>query len=400
MMTCAWLVQDDYQGLAGALSELLRVAEQLGNRFFLGWYHICVGWAASHQGDLGLARSALETALAYDQELGGAATGGAALAILGEVEALTGHYETAEKCLGTVLARTATPGDPDRGLYPDSCGAPFAVPALGRLAVGRGAPDDARRLVEPFVDSLRSVGGPLWLSWGLSVLGLAHLVEGDDAAAQTVLDEAKGIAVLLGNPWLTAQADHHLAGVARYRGEAGRAEDLFHEALARRARHGLRSGVAESLEALAALSAGHESYGEAARLFGAAAAMRRSMGLARWPAEGDAYEADVAGVHAALGDTAFASAWAEGEALDDTAAVAYASRSRGERKRPSAGWLSLTPTEVEVVKLAARGLTNPEIGERLFITRGTVKTHLARVFTKLSVATRSELAAEAARRGF
>src|SRR5688572_17929645 len=72
---------------------------------------------------------------------------------------------------------------------------------------------------------------------------------------------------------------------------------------------------------------------------------------------------------------------------------------RRERKRPSSGWASLTPTELDVVKVVATGLTTPEIGERLFIGRGTVKTHLAHVFTKLGVSTRSELAAEVTRRG-
>jgi DNA-binding CsgD family transcriptional regulator len=65
----------------------------------------------------------------------------------------------------------------------------------------------------------------------------------------------------------------------------------------------------------------------------------------------------------------------------------------------SAGWSSLTPTELEVVKLVAEGLTNPQIGERLFVSRGTVKTHLANVFSKLGMSTRSEVAAEATRRG-
>ncbi|MGH3918559.1 MAG: response regulator transcription factor [Pseudonocardiaceae bacterium] len=52
---------------------------------------------------------------------------------------------------------------------------------------------------------------------------------------------------------------------------------------------------------------------------------------------------------------------------------------------------------MKVVKLVAKGLTNPEVGERLFIGRGTVKTHLAHVFAKLGIASRSELAAEATR---
>lgn len=79
-------------------------------------------------------------------------------------------------------------------------------------------------------------------------------------------------------------------------------------------------------------------------------------------------------------------------------AIAYAVRGRDERKRPSAGWASLTPTEVQVVRLVAEGLTNPQIAERLFITRNTVKTHLKHVFDKLGLTTRAELAAEATRR--
>ena len=89
----------------------------------------------------------------------------------------------------------------------------------------------------------------------------------------------------------------------------------------------------------------------------------------------------------------------EGQRLDGPAAVAYARRARGERRRPSFGWDSLTPTELEVVRLAAAGLTNPAIGDVLFISRGTVKTHLLHVFTKLGVHTRAELAAAAIRHG-
>jgi len=54
---------------------------------------------------------------------------------------------------------------------------------------------------------------------------------------------------------------------------------------------------------------------------------------------------------------------------------------------------------LEVVRLAAAGLTNPAIGDVLFISRGTVKTHLLHVFTKLGVHTRAELAAAAIRHG-
>jgi len=67
----------------------------------------------------------------------------------------------------------------------------------------------------------------------------------------------------------------------------------------------------------------------------------------------------------------------------------------GPRRRPAAGWASLTPTEVEVVRLAVEGLNNPEIGAKLYMSRSTVKTHLSHVFAKVGVANRTELAAAA-----
>ena len=70
---------------------------------------------------------------------------------------------------------------------------------------------------------------------------------------------------------------------------------------------------------------------------------------------------------------------------------------RGPRTRPQFGWQSLTPTERTVAALVADGLTNPQIGERLFISRRTVQTHLMHVFAKLSISSRAHLAAQVAR---
>jgi DNA-binding CsgD family transcriptional regulator/tetratricopeptide (TPR) repeat protein len=70
---------------------------------------------------------------------------------------------------------------------------------------------------------------------------------------------------------------------------------------------------------------------------------------------------------------------------------------RGTRSRPQHGWSSLTPTEQTVARLVAEGLSNPQIGDRLYVSRRTVQTHLAHVFTKLDISARSQLAAETAR---
>ncbi|MBA3382412.1 MAG: AAA family ATPase [Actinobacteria bacterium] len=66
---------------------------------------------------------------------------------------------------------------------------------------------------------------------------------------------------------------------------------------------------------------------------------------------------------------------------------------RGPRKRALAGWESLTAAEQRVSRLVPEGLTNAEIGARLFISGRTVSTHLAHIFRKLEISSRSELAA-------
>jgi len=62
-------------------------------------------------------------------------------------------------------------------------------------------------------------------------------------------------------------------------------------------------------------------------------------------------------------------------------------------RRPSLGWQALTASEQRVMELASQGLTNPEIGRRLFISRRTVATHLSHIFAKLEISSRVELAA-------
>jgi len=71
---------------------------------------------------------------------------------------------------------------------------------------------------------------------------------------------------------------------------------------------------------------------------------------------------------------------------------------RGPRGRPAFGWASLTPAEQAVAGLVADGLTNPQIGARLYISRRTVQTHLVHIFAKLDIGSRAQLAAQVTRR--
>jgi DNA-binding CsgD family transcriptional regulator len=129
----------------------------------------------------------------------------------------------------------------------------------------------------------------------------------------------------------------------------------------------------------------------------AAAAFAREAGLARLPPVADLTDQAAAAGRDALGPARFEQAWAEGEVMTLEDAAGYASRGRGRRQRPARGWAGLTPTELSVARAVADGLSNPQIAERMFISRRTVTTHLTSIFRKLGVSSRAELAATAAR---
>jgi predicted ATPase/class 3 adenylate cyclase/DNA-binding CsgD family transcriptional regulator len=391
MTTIAWMVENDLDSAIAASDELFKAAQQLGNNFYVAWHHTVMAFAAMRRGDFRVAREECERSLHLCRTVGDPSTAGVTIAWLGEVEAASGEWEAAGRRLQAFLERAAATGG--------EWGFPFALINLATLMNGCGRPEIAASLTGPAIAELRSEGHPqpLGAAWLLAVHGAA-LLGTDAVAAGAALAEARQMAATTGNPWAISLVAHHLGRLARQQGDTSQAEDHHHLALALRHAHGLRPGVADSLEALAGLAAQHESASEAARLFAAAAAIRISIGLVRWPADQIGYDQDLATVRQHLDEASFAAAWAEGAALTDSQATAYATRARGQRRRPASGWPSLTPTETEVVQLLAQGLTNPQIAERLFISRATVKTHLIHVFTKLGVTTRAQLAAEATRR--
>ena len=137
----------------------------------------------------------------------------------------------------------------------------------------------------------------------------------------------------------------------------------------------------------------------AARLFAAAEAARTRMGMAQFEVLEAGDQATIAAVRDALGANDFDSAWAQGTALSMEEAIACAQRGRGQRKRADSGWDSLTPAELDVVRLVSDGLGNKEVAARLFISPRTVQAHLTHIYTKLGLTSRVQLAQEAAKRG-
>jgi DNA-binding CsgD family transcriptional regulator len=87
------------------------------------------------------------------------------------------------------------------------------------------------------------------------------------------------------------------------------------------------------------------------------------------------------------------------QTFDAVGAVPWGERARQElrasgeasRKRTAEAWDQLSPQELQIAQMAAQGLSNRDIGERLFLSHRTVGSHLYRIFPKLGITSRSEL---------
>lgn len=391
MMTVAYYVEHDEAGAAPALEDLRRVAEELESEFFLAWYYGTVGYFAAHRGEYATAQAAFYRSAHLCRVVGDPSTGGFTEAWSLDARAAVGDRALAAAGLDSLIARASASGS---GLA-----VPDAVTSLADVALATGDVTTACALLEPMIESTRGHGPPIWSAQLLRALGAAKRIGSELDAAQAALEEATVLAAPVGNEWLLAQTEYELGLIAHLRGEPAHAEDVLHAALSRQVRHGLRPGIAATLDALGALALDAESTAEAVRCFAAADALRSAIGLATRPIEDAPRVLHLELARGVLGDETFEQLWYEAANLPLSEMIEYISRARGERKRPSVGWARLTPTELRIVALVATGLTNPQIAERMFIARGTVKVHLSHVFAKLGVSTRAELAGQATKRG-
>ncbi len=355
------------------------------NPFFVAWHYNALTCMHRRSGAPDWADDAARAVEAAD-ECGEPLTIGWAVAYLAEQRLRTGDVGGAVALLTRRRAELVARG---ASAVPLS----FIDMVLVKAAASWGGDWDAADALAPllalYADEAIAVGE----EWELEDIVISDLMRHRDPTV--AIARMAELALQLEDPCFSGLASMFDAIHALQSGDPARAADGVRRALVEWQGRGYVIHEVQALDVLAWASAAGGDATTAGRLHGVAAREREDRGWATSLAEAHWHAA--AADHATDAE-AFASgvASADGQTLEE--AITWALRSRGSRLRPDSGWPSLTPTELEVVKLVGDGLSNPEVAERLFMSRSTVKTHLNHVFTKLGVSTRAELAAEFARR--
>jgi non-specific serine/threonine protein kinase len=283
----------------------------------------------------------------------------------------------------------------------------FAASVAEDDAAGEGDAAEALRL-------FRQAGDRLQVGAMLGNLGNFELAAGDLDAARRHLTESLDIARSLSEHYGLVHQAFNL-GLAEYlAGSPGAAETLFAEALDLARRTGMTAHMAYALIGLALAGRGGADPGWAARLHGAADQALADLGHALEPLEARLADLDRERLRDAMGTEAFDAEYAAGrtldlaraahQALDGMQAGRETSRAGVPGSRPDAAGLGaagavLTPRELEVLRLVAQGLSNPEIAQRLVLSEHTVHRHLANILRKLSLSSRAAAAAWGVRSG-
>ena len=229
-------------------------------------------------------------------------------------------------------------------------------------------------------------------------LALATMSLGDHDRALALIEDSLRICEPSGENWTTSLAWFALSVVAATSGDQARATDAGRRSIRLRQPLEDTRNIGLNFEALAWSAAAAGDAERAARLFGAAQAVERSIGTSMraigYLAElHDRYERVA---RQALGDAAFERAWGVGLHLDFEEAVddALDADRRGAESSPDpATEAGLTKREWEVAQLVARGMSNRAIASDLFIAPRTAETHVEHVLTKLNFTSRAQIAA-------
>jgi non-specific serine/threonine protein kinase len=255
-------------------------------------------------------------------------------------------------------------------------------------------PPEAPRYMAESVRINRALNNPAGLALALARQGSGALFTGDFTLMASQLDEAERLALELGDERILSRLAGMRMLLDMQKGDLTaarrRLQDTFQQA-ANRGDHQLPSW----LPMLAVVLHGQGLDVWSARIFGLADTLTgtyqtRGEGMAtafkRFLRIGDIH----AELRAQLGDEAFAREFAAGKhlTLDDLRTIPHPPEPDSAAQAISASGTSLTAREIEVLRLLAQDLSNPQIAERLVVSRRTVDAHLRSIYDKLGVKSR------------
>jgi predicted ATPase/predicted Ser/Thr protein kinase len=272
----AALAQGDYRHSTERFEEALGLYRELDDVRGAAMSLAQLGWLLTALGDGERAAAASEESLALARRAGDAAVESVALGNLGDGAAQRAEYDQAASLYRESLRLR-------RGLG-DRRNVANALLNLGRTERLRGDRAQAARLLEEGLDLARDVGDTWSISVGLASLGRLAVDDSDRAGASSLLAESLGL--------------------CRQRGD--------------------RKIAAECLDTLAEVAGAGGEPARAARLAGAATALREAIGVQQSPTERSAREQRLAAIRTALGEQAFEAEWRSGLSLELDDAIDYA----------------------------------------------------------------------------
>jgi predicted ATPase/DNA-binding NarL/FixJ family response regulator len=279
----------------------------------------------------------------------------------------------------------------------------------GVIVGNRGDPATTKALFEEALVLARESGWEPGARLALLDLGLLAGLRGalDQAAAQ--FEEARALAETAGDAYTHLYSLMCLARLELQQGKWDTSASRSRQALTIwRDLHDLYN-VAMIIEILAWPISAQGLAQRAARLLGAAEALRRVVGAVLIPVFQADHDRALTTAQAALGESVFAAVWAEGRAMPVQQAIEYAlevasvgpttpAQSAARRSaEPAAG--ALTRREREVVERVANGLTNRRIADELVVSERTVEWHVSKLLSRLGLQSRAQLALWALEQG-
>jgi predicted ATPase/DNA-binding CsgD family transcriptional regulator/Tfp pilus assembly protein PilF len=288
-------------------------------------------------------------------------------------------------------------------------GAAVSHHLLGYVASAEGAYEQAR---EHFEEELRletALGDRADMASAWLELGRVRYGQGDYEHATALLEQALTVQRDVDDRWGMALSLNSLGLVDSLREQRKSAAERLREALPLWRAFDNKENLAEWLATVATLAAASQAPPRAARLFGAAEALRAEVGHVFVLPDAHVFGEAEQAIRVQLGVGAFQAEHAAGRSLPlDHAleeAVAFLSgapaasnaAARDGVPSPSADPFTLTRREQEIFSLLCQRLSDPEIAAQLFLSPRTVESHVSRILGKLGAANRREAAAIAAR---